>query len=70
MPTFGLGYHHMDIALQPLGPGEHSFGHGGAGGSLAFADPQRHVSFACIKNQMNSTPGVSDALAKEVYACL
>jgi CubicO group peptidase (beta-lactamase class C family) len=35
-----------------LGPSMRSFGHPGAGGSLAFADPENGVAFAYVMNQM------------------
>jgi CubicO group peptidase (beta-lactamase class C family) len=36
-----------------FGPSKSAFGHPGAGGSLAFADPENGVAFAYVMNQMN-----------------
>jgi CubicO group peptidase (beta-lactamase class C family) len=35
-----------------FGPSESAFGHPGAGGSVAFADPDSGISFAYVMNQM------------------
>jgi CubicO group peptidase (beta-lactamase class C family) len=39
-----------------FGPSQRAFGHPGAGGSMAFADPENRVAFAYVMNQME--PGV------------
>ena len=48
---FGLGFM-LRHDLMPLGPNGATFGHAGAGGSIAFADPVARVGFAYVMNQM------------------
>lgn len=47
---FGSGFF-LPSTFSPL-MGPRSFGHAGAGGSLAFADPEAGVGFAYVMNQM------------------
>lgn len=48
--TFGMGFMtHGDMTTYS-GPG--SYGHPGAGGSVAFAHPERELAFAYVMNQM------------------
>ena len=47
---FGAGFF-LPSPFSPL-MGPQSFGHSGAGGSLALADPARRVGFAYVMNQM------------------
>jgi CubicO group peptidase (beta-lactamase class C family) len=60
--AFSAGYMRDPIDAQGrkkranFGPSLHAFGHPGAGGSHAFADPENRVSFAYVMNQME--PGV------------
>ena len=48
---FGLGFM-MTQPMIPFGTGPNSFGHPGAGGSIAFADPDRKLGFGYTMNQM------------------
>ena len=38
-----------------FGPSALAFGHPGAGGSHAFADPENNLAFAYVMNQMEQT---------------
>ena len=54
MPTrFGLGFM-LRHDMLPLGPNKNSFGHPGAGGSIAFADPDAQIGFGYVMNQMQA----------------
>jgi CubicO group peptidase (beta-lactamase class C family) len=65
---FGLGY-----SLPPMLPpacGPRAFGHAGAGGALAFADPDRGLAFAYVMNRMRFDPQGDPraaALARALY---
>ena len=48
--TFGMGFMTHGGMTAFAGPG--SFGHPGAGGSVAFAQPERELAFAYVMNQM------------------
>ena len=67
IPTF------MDFALgfQKLAELPASFGHGGAGGSLAFADPDSGLAFAYVMNRMDATAPDERAasLVRTAVAC-
>lgn len=70
---FGLGFMLYD-RRSPIGVREGSFGHAGAGGSMAFRDPGRRLAFCFLMNQMQQgvvTGGTSAmACAEAVYACI
>jgi CubicO group peptidase (beta-lactamase class C family) len=44
-----------DTARRLFGPSGMSFGHPGAGGSHAFADPESKIAFAYVMNQMEQS---------------
>jgi len=43
------------ITRKMFGPSATSFGHPGAGGSHAFADPENRIAFAYVMNQMEQS---------------
>jgi CubicO group peptidase (beta-lactamase class C family) len=53
---WGLGFM-LNSPTLPLSPNEHTFGHGGWGGSLGFADLDAGASWAYAMNRM--TPGTA-----------
>lgn len=55
------------------GPNARSFGHGGAGGSTGFADPDANLAVGYAMNQMQADPNAtprSKKLIDATYACL
>jgi len=67
----GSGFELGD-ALGP-GVGAHAFGHTGAGGSVAFADPAAGIAFGYVANRMRLQPGADPravGLIRAVYAAL
>ena len=65
---WGLGFM-LSSAELPLGPNPRTFGHGGWGGSLAFADLDARVSWAYVMNKMS--PGTTgDLRAASLVAAL
>ncbi|MBD3645965.1 MAG: beta-lactamase family protein, partial [Pseudomonadales bacterium] len=68
---FGLGF---QIALpeRPMGPNPASFGHGGHGGSLGWADPDVNLAFGYVTNKPAPRFQLSRALRvlNAAYECL
>jgi CubicO group peptidase (beta-lactamase class C family) len=51
----GLMKDSRDAARRLFGPSTASFGHPGAGGAHAFADPENKIAFAYVMNQMEQS---------------
>ena len=67
-----LGYH-LGGPLSPMSERATAFGHAGAGGSIAFADPTYRFAFAITKNRMvDAAPGQDTAflVAREARSAL
>ena len=68
--TVSLTTMSISSSASPL-LGPRSFGHGGAGGQLAFADADHEVGFAYVNNQMGGVPDERARLLVEaVRGCL
>jgi CubicO group peptidase (beta-lactamase class C family) len=71
--TIGLGFF-LSTPTEKLGPNPRSFGHGGMGGSLGFADPDARLGFGYVMNEMHTGLWLIDpraaALIDAVYECL
>ena len=70
---FGLGFQ-LYLPETPIGIRTGSFGHSGAGGSMAFYDPDSQIGFCFAMNQMQEgliTGGTSAMkVANALYDCL
>ena len=78
VPTrWAVGYTRESPALavglpRQHGPNDHAFGHMGAGGQLAFADPERRVSCGFVRNHLEhqALPLMGASLVAAFYSCL
>jgi CubicO group peptidase (beta-lactamase class C family) len=70
---FGLGFM-LSTPYEKMGPNPHTFGHGGMGGSMAFADPDARLGFGYVMNEMHAGIWLIDprpaALIAALYGCL
>lgn len=67
-----LGYLiNPSMPREPLrfGPNPHAFGHDGAGGQIAFCDPDGGVAVGFVRNYMTSSSRLSTTLINTVYDC-
>ncbi len=67
--AFGLGFE-VAIPEFAFGPGLHSFGHNGSGGSLGMLDPDAGITFGYVMNNLRWTKDRSDARWAPIFAAL
>lgn len=70
--SMGLGFMRAGPAFS-IGVGLRNFGHPGMGGAIAFADPDRRMSFSYSPNRMSpvaDTGPWAGALIAATYACM
>jgi len=64
----------LSTPKEKMGPNPRAFGHGGMGGSMAFADPEARLGFGYTMNEMHVGLWLIDpraaALIEAVYASL
>ncbi|MGW7065440.1 serine hydrolase domain-containing protein [Streptomyces sp. NPDC054855] len=65
---WGLGY--MLNRYGQAGPNPRALGHGGAGGSYAFADPENRVSYAYVMNRMGGGTSGEDLRSVHLVGAL
>ncbi|MEU1157929.1 serine hydrolase domain-containing protein, partial [Streptomyces sp. NPDC005918] len=65
---WGLGY--MLNQYGQAGPNPRAFGHGGMGGSYAFADPENRVSYAYTMNRMGAGTSGEDLRSVHLVGAL
>lgn len=68
-----LGYHRSAVPsgiLGPLGPGERTFGHAGAGGQVGFCDPANRLSVGFLRNDLSFSGPLGPDLHEALYASL
>jgi CubicO group peptidase (beta-lactamase class C family) len=69
---WGLGYA-RNLAKIEYGPSASAYGHGGMGGSKAFADPEARIGFGYVMNSLDIGVNADRrgiGLAKVLYECL
>lgn len=70
---YGLGYARNvpEPGMPPaFGPNTETFGHGGHGGQVGFADPVRRVGLGFVRSQLSLSPQLAVDLIAAVYQCL
>jgi CubicO group peptidase (beta-lactamase class C family) len=68
--TTGLGFFVPPPSMQAFGTGKGAFGSGGAGGTIALADPTNRLSIAFTKNQMRDQSMAGARLILALYRSL
>jgi CubicO group peptidase (beta-lactamase class C family) len=59
----------MPGGVHTFGPNLDAYGHDGAGGQIAFCDPEHRISVGFVRNDLGSSPKLSNRLIKALYGC-
>ncbi len=67
---YGLGFFLNKPPMAPLGANPRNFGHAGAGGAIAIADPESRMSFSYSQNFMCGGAGIGERCEALIHAAL
>jgi CubicO group peptidase (beta-lactamase class C family) len=56
--------------VHTFGPNPDAYGHDGAGGQIAFCDPEHRISVGFIRSDLGSSPRLSNRLIEALYGCV
>lgn len=68
--TLGYGLNAADPKKRRFGPNPRAYGSEGAGGQLAFCDPDRRVAVGFVRSALNNSPAFLVELVNAFYRCL
>jgi CubicO group peptidase (beta-lactamase class C family) len=68
--TLGYGLNAADPRKRRFGPSPRAYGSEGAGGQLAFCDPDRRVAVGFVRSALSSSPAFYADVVKTFYRCL
>jgi len=68
--TLGYGLNNANPKKRRFGPSPKAYGSEGAGGQLAFCDPDRRVAVGFVRSALSNSPAFPTELVNTFYRCL